>query len=154
VLNGHVLGNTVTQGIAVAIVLGVAVLIGFRPTATPIEWLGAIGLIVLVIYAIVWLGVAMGTAAKSVESASNFPLVLVLLPMLGSGFVPTESMPGPLRVFAEWQPFTPIIEAVRSLLMGTPMGANGWLALGWCAVIVVIGYVWAMTLYNRKSVTG
>lgn len=154
VLNGHVLGNTVTQVIAVAIVLGVAVLIGFRPTATPVEWLGAIGLIVLVIYAIVWLGVAMGTAAKSVESASNFPLVLVLLPMLGSGFVPTASMPGPLRAFAEWQPFTPIIETIRSLLLGTPMGANGWLALGWCAVIVIVGYVWAMTLYNRKSVIG
>jgi ABC-2 type transport system permease protein len=153
VLNGHVLGNTVTQVIAVAIVLGVAVLIGFRPTATPLEWLGAIGLIVLVIIAIVWLGVAMGTAAKSVESASNFPLLLVLLPMLGSGFVPTESMPGPLRVFAEWQPFTPIIEAIRSLLLGTPMGNNGWLALGWCAVIVIIGYVWALAIYNRKSVT-
>jgi ABC-2 type transport system permease protein len=153
VLNGHVLGNAVTQVIAVAIVLGVAVLIGFRPTATPLEWLAAIGLIVLVIIAIVWLGVAMGTAAKSVESASNFPLLLVLLPMLGSGFVPTESMPGPLRVFAEWQPFTPIIEAIRSLLLGTPMGNNGWLALGWCAVIVIIGYVWALAIYNRKSVT-
>jgi ABC-2 type transport system permease protein len=95
----------------------------------------------------------MGTAAKSVESASNVPLLLVLLPMLGSGFVPTESMPGPLRVFAEWQPFTPIIEAIRSLLLGTPMGNNGWLALGWCAVIVIIGYVWALAIYNRKSVT-
>ncbi|MBX3195889.1 MAG: ABC transporter permease [Microbacteriaceae bacterium] len=154
VLNGHVLGNTVTQVIAVAIVLGVAVLIGFRPTATPLEWLAAIGLIVLVIVAIVWLGVAMGTAATSVESASNVPLLLVLLPMLGSGFVPTASMPGPLRVFAEWQPFTPIIEAIRSLLLGTPMGANGWLALGWCAVIAGAGYLWALALYNRKSVTG
>lgn len=152
VLNGHVLGNTITQLVAVAIVLGVAVLIGFRPTASPPEWLAAIGLIALVIFAIVWLGVAMGTAAKSVESASNVPLLLVLLPMLGSGFVPTESMPGPLRVFAEWQPFTPIIEAIRSLLLGTPMGLNGWLALGWCVVIVVTGYVWALALYNRKSV--
>lgn len=154
VLTGHVLGNTITQVIAVAIVLGVAVLIGFRPTATPLEWLGAIGLIVLVIVAIVWLGVAMGTAAKSVESASNLPLVLVLLPMLGSGFVPTESMPGPLRAFAEWQPFTPIIEAIRSLLMGTPMGIDGWLALGWCVVICGIGYAWALAIYHRKSVTG
>jgi ABC-2 type transport system permease protein len=154
VLNGHVLGNTLTQVIAVAIVLGVAVLIGFRPTASPLEWLAAIGLVVFVIYAIVWLGVAMGTAARSVESASNLPLVLVLLPMLGSGFVPTASMPGPLRAFAEWQPFTPIIEAVRGLLMGTPVGVDGWLALGWCAVICIIGQVWAMTLYNRKSVTG
>lgn len=154
VLNGHVLGNTVTQLIAVGIVLGVAVLIGFRPTASTLEWLAAIALIVFVIYAIVWLGVAMGAAARSVESASNVPLVLVLLPMLGSGFVPTASMPGPLRVFAEWQPFTPIIEAIRSLLLGTPMGLNGWLAVGWCVVIAAVGYVWAMTLYSRKSVTG
>jgi ABC-2 type transport system permease protein len=152
VLAGHVLGNTVQAIIAVALVLGVGVLIGFRPTAGPLEWLGAAGLITLIAFAITWLSVGMGMQAKSVETASNLPLLLVLLPFLGSGFVPTESMPTGLQWFADYQPFTPMVETLRGLLLGTPIGWNAALAVGWCVVITVIGFVWSMTLYERKSV--
>ena len=152
VLAGHVLGNTIQAIIAVALVLGVGWLLGFRPTAGPGEWLAAVGLIVFISYAISWLGVAMGMQAKSVETASNLPLLLVILPMLGSGFVPTESMPAGLQWFAEYQPFTPFIEALRGLLLGTPLGWYPVLAIGWCVVITVVGYVWSMVIYERKSV--
>jgi len=152
VLAGHVLGNTIQAVIAVALVLGVGVLIGFRPTAGPLEWLAAAGLIVLIAFAVTWLSVGMGMQAKSVETASNLPLLLVLLPFLGSGFVPTESMPAGLQWFADYQPFTPMVETLRGLLLGTPLGWNAVLAVGWCVVITIIGYVWSMTLYERKSV--
>ncbi|POH66380.1 ABC transporter permease [Cryobacterium zongtaii] len=152
VLAGHVLGNTIQAIIAVALVLGVGVLIGFRPTATPIEWLAIFGLIALIAFAITWIAVGMGMQAKSVETASNLPLLLVLLPFLGSGFVPTESMPAGLQWFAEYQPFTPIVETLRGLLLGTPLGWNAVLAVGWCVVITVIGYAWSMIIYERKSV--
>jgi ABC-2 type transport system permease protein len=152
VLAGHVLGNTIQAIIAVALVLGVGVLIGFRPSAGPLEWLAATGLIAFMAFAITWLCVGMGMQAKSVETASNLPLLLVLLPFLGSGFVPTESMPAGLQWFADYQPFTPMVETLRGLLLGTPLGWNAVLAIGWCGVITVIGYVWSMTLYERKSV--
>jgi ABC-2 type transport system permease protein len=152
VLAGHVLGNTIQAIIAVALVLGVGLLIGFRPTAGPIEWIAAVGLIVLIAYAISWLGVAMGMQSKSVETASNLPLILTILPLLGSGFVPTESMPVGLQWFAQYQPFTPFIETIRGLLLGTPLGWNPVLAIGWCVVIAVAGYAWSMAIYERKSV--
>ena len=158
VLAGHVLGNTVQTLIAVVLVLAVGLLIGFRPSAGPLEWLLAAGLLTVLAFAISWLGVAMGMQARSVESASNLPLLLTFLPFLGSGFVPTGSMPVGLRWFAEHQPFTPFIEAVRGLLLGTPSGSSPLdaqadvLAVGWCVVIAVAGYAWAMALYERKSV--
>ncbi|RYV49893.1 ABC transporter permease [Pengzhenrongella frigida] len=152
VLAGHVLGNTIQAIIAVALVLGVGLLIGFRPTAGPIEWIAAAGLIVLIAYAITWLGVAMGMQAKSVETASNWPLLLMFLPFLSSGFVPTESMPQGMQWFAQYQPFTPFIEAVRGLLLGTPLGGSVALAIGWCVVLAVGGYAWSMAIYERKSV--
>jgi len=152
VLAGHVLGNTIQALIAVALVLGVGLLIGFRPTAGPGEWLAAVGMIVLISFAISWIGVAMGMQSKTVETASNLPLVLTILPLLGSGFVPTDSMPVWLQWFAQYQPFTPFIESVRGLLLGTPLGGNLWLALGWAVVLTVVGYIWSMALYERKSV--
>ncbi|MGY4858525.1 ABC transporter permease [Cryobacterium sp. AP23] len=152
VLAGHVLGNTIQAIIAVALVLVVGLLIGFRTTADALEWLAAAGLIAFIAFAITWLAVGMGMQAKSVETASNLPLLLVLLPFLGSGFVPTASLPAGLQWFAEYQPFTPIVETIRGLLLGTPLGWNAVLAVGWCAVITVIGYVWSMVLYERKSV--
>ena len=90
--------------------------------------------------------------AKSPETASNLPLILLLLPLLGSGFVPTLSMPNWLQGFAKYQPFTPFIETVRGLLLGTHIGWNLWLALGWAVVLIIVGYVWSMILYERKSV--
>ncbi|WP_440710901.1 ABC transporter permease [Herbiconiux sp. YIM B11900] len=152
VLAGHVLGNTVQALIAVVLVLGVGLAIGFRPTAGPAEWLAAAGILTLIAFAISWLGVAMGMQARSVETASNLPLVLLFLPFLGSGFVPTESMPGWLQGFAQYQPFTPFIETIRALLLGTPLGSSALWGIGWCVLLTVAGYAWARALYERRSV--
>lgn len=152
VLAGHVLGNTIQGIIAVALVLGVGLLIGFRPTTTPIEWLALLGVVVLVSFAVSWIGVAMGMQSKTVETASNLPLILTILPLLGSGFVPTGSMPEWLQGFAQYQPFTAFIESVRALLLGTPMGDSLALTIGWGVAITVVGYVWSMAIYERKSV--
>lgn len=149
VLTGHVVGSLIQTMIALAIVTGVALLLGFRPTAAPREWIAAIGLLTMTSYAVIWLAVALGMVTKSVETASNLPLPLILLPFLGSGFVPTDSMPNGLRWFAEYQPFTPIMETLRGLLMGTPIGRSGVLAVAWCAGIGLVGYVGAKRLYNR-----
>lgn len=152
VLAGHVLGNTIQGILAVALVLGVGLLIGFRPTSTPLEWLALVGVIVLVSFAVSWIGVAMGMQGKTVETASNLPLILTILPLLGSGFVPTGSMPEWLQGFAQYQPFTPFIESVRSLLLGTPLEASLMLTIGWAAAITIAGYVWSMVTYERRSV--
>jgi ABC-2 type transport system permease protein len=152
VLAGHVLGNTIQAVIAVVLVLGVGLLVGFRPTAGPIQWIAAAGLIVLIAFALSWIGVGMGMQSKTVETASNLPIILTVLPLLGSGFVPTASMPVWLQWFAQNQPFTPFIETVRGLLLGTPLGWNSVLAIGWCIVIALAGYIWSIAVYNRKSV--
>ena len=141
VLAGHVLGNAAQAVIAVVLVLGVGLLIGFRPAAGLTGWLAAAGLVASLAVAVSWLGVAMGMQARSVETASNLPLVLTFLPFLGSGFVPTGSMPGWLQWFAQYQPFTPFIESLRGLLLGTPLDGEPWLAVGWCAVLAVAGYL-------------
>jgi ABC-2 type transport system permease protein len=151
VLTGHVLGSMIQAAISLAIVIGVAVLVGFRPTAGPVGWLATAAFLMAVTFALVWLSVALGQVSKSVETASNLPMPLVLLPFLSSGFVPTDSMPAGLRWFAEYQPFTPIIETLRGLLMGTPIGNNAWIALAWCAVIALGGYLWSKRLFNRES---
>jgi ABC-2 type transport system permease protein len=149
VLAGHVIASGIQTLVSMAAVLGAALLIGFRPTAEPGEWLAAIGLLVMITLALTWLAVALGLAAKSVESASNTPMFLVLLPFLGSGFVPTESMPAGLRWFAEYQPFTPFMETIRGLLMGTPIGNSALLAVAWCIVITVPSYLWATKSFYR-----
>jgi ABC-2 type transport system permease protein len=149
VLTGHVVGSVIQTMLAVAIVVGVALLIGFRPTTGPLEWLAALGLLALTALAVTWLSVALGLVAKSVETASNLPMFLILLPFLSSGFVPTDSMPDGLRWVAENQPFTPIIETLRGLLLGAPIGNSGVLAVGWCVAISLVGYLWAMKLYER-----
>ena len=149
VLAGHVIGSTTQTVIGLALLIGVGLLVGFRPTASPLEWLAVAGLLVAISFAITWLSVALGLSAKTVEGASNLPMPLILLPFLGSGFVPTESMPTAVQWFAEHQPFTPMMETLRGLLLGTPIGNDGWIAVGWCVVITVVGYVWARRLYNR-----
>jgi ABC-2 type transport system permease protein len=152
VLTGHVGGSMIQAMLSLAVVIGAALLVGFRPTATPIEWLAVAGVLALIALALTWLSVAMGLAAKTVESASNMPTPLVLLPFFGSGFVPTESMPTGLRLFAEYQPFTPVIETLRGLLTGSPIGNSAAIAVAWCAVISLVGYLWAVRLYNRDPV--
>jgi len=152
VLTGHVLGSLIQSVLAMAVVTGAAVGVGFRPTATPLEWLAAVGLLLLTALAFTWLTVALGLAAKSVETASNSPMFLILLPFLGSGFVPTGSMPTALRWFAEYQPFTPINETLRGLLLGTGIGHQGVLAVAWCAAITLGSYLWARSLYRRPQI--
>jgi ABC-2 type transport system permease protein len=149
VLTGHVIGSIIQTLLALAIVMAVAVLIGFRPTTGPLEWVAATGVLTLTALAITWLSVAMGMVSNSVETASNLPMFLILLPFLSSGFVPTDSMPDGLSWFAENQPFTPIIETIRGLLLGTPIGNSGLLAVAWCVAISIAGYLWARRLYER-----
>jgi ABC-2 type transport system permease protein len=152
VLTGHVLGSMVQTMLSLVVVTAVAVLIGFRPNATPAEWVAAVGVLALITFALTWLCVAFGLAAKTVEAASNLPQPLVFLPFLGSGFVPTDSMPTGLRWFAEYQPFTPFIDTVRGLLLGSAIGDSAVIAVAWCAGITLVGYLWAKKLYNRDPV--
>ncbi len=149
VLVGHVVGSTIQTLLALAIVMGVAVLIGFRPTTGPVEWLAALGLVTLAAVAVSWISVALGLSTTSVETASNLPIFLILLPFLSSAFVPTGSMPDGLNWFADNQPFTPVIETVRGLLLGTPIGNSGIVAVAWCLVLAAVGYVAATRLYER-----
>ncbi|SES19060.1 ABC-2 type transport system permease protein [Lentzea xinjiangensis] len=151
VLTGHVVGSLVQTVLAMAFVFGVAVAIGFRPRAGLLEWLALAGLLAGMAFALIWLSAALGLASKTVEGSSNVGLPLILLPFFGNGFVPTDSMPTVLRWFAEYQPFTPFIDALRGLLMGTPIGNSGYVALGWCAVIGIGGYLWSKKLFNRES---
>ena len=151
VLTGHVVGSLVQTVLSISFVLGVAVLIGFRPKASAVEWLVLIGLLLAMSFALIWLSAALGLASKTVEGSSNVGLPLILLPFFGNGFVPTDSMPTVLRWFAEYQPFTPFITALRGLFMGTPIGNSGWIALGWCVVIGFGGYLWSKKLFNRES---
>jgi len=149
VLTGHVVGSLIQTMIAIAVVIGIALLLGFGPTASPVEWIAVIGLLAMVTYAVIWLAVALGMVGKSVETASNLPMPLILLPFLGSGFVPTDTMPVGMRLFAQHQPFTPIMETLRGLLMGTAIGTDGALAVAWCIGIGLAGYLWAKRLFNR-----
>jgi ABC-2 type transport system permease protein len=150
VLTGHVVGAVIQTMVGLAMVVAVALLIGFRPEANGVEWLAAIGVLAMTSFALSWLSIAMGLQTKTVEAASNLPMPLMLLPFFGSGFVPVESMPAGLRWFAENQPFTPIIETVRGLLTGTAIGSSGALATAWCAVIALVGYLWARRNYERR----
>jgi ABC-2 type transport system permease protein len=149
VLTGHVIGALIQTLIAIAVVVAVALLVGFGPDATPLEWLAAAGLLVLVSLAVTWLSVALGVVTKSVEAASNLPMPLILLPFLGSGFVPTDTMPAAMQWFAENQPFTPIMETLRGLLMGTPIGDSAVPAVAWSVAIGLGGHLWAKRLFNR-----
>lgn len=149
ILTGHVVASMTQTLLGMAVVIGVALLVGFRPTGGVVDWLGVLGVLGLVVLAITWLAVGLGLVAGKVETASNLPTPLILLPFLGSGFVPTESMPAWLAWFAEYQPFTPIIETLRGLLFGTPVGNNAWIAIAWCVGITVLCFLWAKRLFNR-----
>jgi ABC-2 type transport system permease protein len=151
VLTGHVVGSLIQTLLSITAVIGVALLIGFRPQAGPGDWFAIAGVLVMMAFAFIWLSVAFGLASKTVESSSNIGMPLILLPFLGSGFVPTDSMPTVLRWFAEYQPFTPLIETLRGLLMGTPIGNNAAIAVAWCVVIALGGYLWSKKLFNRES---
>ena len=151
VLTGHVVASVLRNLFATGVVIGVALLVGFRPTATPLEWVAAIALIALYILAITYLFAAIGLAASSPESASAYGFILLFLPYLSSAFVPVETLPDWLSWFAEHQPITPIIETIRSLLMGTPMGDAAWWAVGWCLLFIAVAAVWGAWLFRRKA---
>ncbi|MFD7024688.1 ABC transporter permease [Promicromonospora sukumoe] len=154
VLTGHVLGAVIRTLLALTVMVGFALLLGFRSPAGVDGWLGAAGLVLLLAFSFTWLTVAMGLAAGSIETASNTPLVLMVLPFVSSGFVPTEQMPPGLRHFAEHQPFTPVIEALRALTSGTPVGTDGWTAVAWCVAIGQTGYLWSrreLTAVGRRG---
>jgi ABC-2 type transport system permease protein len=151
VLTGHVLGSLIQTVLCVAVVLAVAIGIGFRPNASAVEWLAAAGMLLMITFALTWLAVALGLVSDSVETASNTPMVLTFLPFLGSGFVPTDSMPTALRWFADHQPFTPIMDTLRGLLLGEPIGNSALLSVVWCAVIAGLSYLWAKRLFNRRA---
>ncbi|MEC4020695.1 ABC transporter permease [Streptomyces sp. H27-D2] len=150
-MTGHVIGSVIQTMLSVVLVVGVALAVGFRPDASPVEWLAAAGLLAAIAFAVTWLSAALGLISKTVESASNKPLLVQFLPFLGSAFVPAESMSPGLRWFAEYQPFTPMTETLRGLLTGTAIGNDGWISLAWCAGIALVGYVWSRSLFNSST---
>jgi ABC-2 type transport system permease protein len=150
VLAGHVLGSLFLVFVSLAVTIGVALLIGYSPAAGVGQWLAALGVLALLAIALIWLSVALGLLAKSVETASNMPMILILLPFLSSGFVPVDSMPAGLRWFAENQPFTPITDTVRRLLAGQHVGSTAITAIIWCLAITAAAYLWSKYLYDRR----
>jgi ABC-2 type transport system permease protein len=150
VLTGHVIGTLLQTLAVLVLVVGVSLAMGFRSTASPLAWLAAAGVLMLFAFALIWLSTALGLAAKSVETASNTPMFLTLLPFLSSGFVPTSTMPAGLREFAEYQPFTPVIQTIRGLLTGGQVGAHAIAAVGWSVGIAVACYIWSLRLYDRR----
>jgi ABC-2 type transport system permease protein len=150
VLTGHVVGTLIQTIIGLVVVLGVALAIGYRPTAGPLAWAGAVAVLLLFALALVCFSAALGLAAKSVETASNTPMFLTLLPLLSSGFVPTATMPDGLRQFAEYQPYTPATQTVRALLTGTHSGDHAIAAVAWSLGIAIVSYLWAVRLYDRR----
>ena len=151
VLTGHVVTSVVRNLLSTVLVIVVALLIGFRPAAGPLQWLAALGILVLYILAISWLGVVVGLTAKSTDGASAFSFFVLFLPYVSSAFVPTETMPKALHFIAENQPYTHVIETIRALTTGSPLGSHGWLALAWTAGITIVSYALAVTVFKRKE---
>ncbi|MFJ7270864.1 ABC transporter permease [Streptomyces sp. NPDC099050] len=150
VLIGHVVGSVIQCVMSVVLVGAVAVAIGFRSTdATAVEWLLALGLLALVSLALTWIAVGMGLTSPNAEAASNNAMPLMILPLLSSAFVPVDAMPGWFQPVAEYQPFTPAIETLRGLLLGTEIGNSGWIAVAWCLGLAVLGYLWSKSLFQR-----
>src|SRR5579871_1122171 len=151
VLTGQVIGSLIRTMLTICLVLGVAALMGFRPTANPVAWLAALGLIALLTLAVTWMGVAFGLVGKTPAGANSLALNFQLLAFTSSAFVSTDSMPAGIRWFAEYQPFTPVIDTVRGLLLNTPIsGTSVALAIGWCVGLALLGYLWARAVYNRE----
>ncbi|MFE0130397.1 ABC transporter permease [Streptomyces sp. NPDC059037] len=150
ILIGHVVGSVLQCVLSVLVVGAVGLAIGFRSVdATAVEWVAALGLLVLFSLAFTWIAVGMGLISPNAEAASNNALPLIFLPLVSSTFVPVDAMPGWFQPIAEYQPFTPAIETLRGLLLGTEIGHNGWLAIGWCLALTVLGYFWSKASFNR-----
>jgi len=151
VITGHVVASLVRNLVTTAVVIMVALLVGFRPSAGVLEWFGALGLVSLWILAITWLFAALGLVADSAEAAGNYGFALLFLPYLSSAFVPIATLPTWLRGFAEYQPITPVIETIRGLLVGSTVGPVAIWALGWCLLIIIAAMAWAGWLFRRRA---
>ncbi|HLS62794.1 MAG TPA: ABC transporter permease [Ruania sp.] len=151
VLWAHVITSLVANAIALVVVVAVALLMGFRPEAGVIGWLAVAGILLLFTLALTWVAVIAGLLAKTPDGAAAFSYPLIFLPFVSSAFVPTHTMPGPVRAFAEHQPVTAIVDAVRALLAGQPVGATLWLALAWGAGVLVLAWAGAIVVYRRRS---
>jgi ABC-2 type transport system permease protein len=151
VLSGHVVASLIRNLVATAVVIGVGLLVGFRPTASALEWFAVIGIVAFYILAITYLFAAIGLAAKSPAAASGYGFVLLFLPYLSSAFVEVGTMPEWLRWVADNQPITPIIDTLRALLVGGELGDSAWRALGWISLIMVVAVVWAALLFRRRT---
>ncbi|MFC9821973.1 ABC transporter permease [Streptomyces erythrochromogenes] len=150
VLVGHVVGSVLQSVASVVLVGAVAVAIGFRSEdATALEWLAAFGLLALFALALTWIAVGMGMASPNAEAASNSAMPLILLPLISSAFTPIEAMPGWFQPIAQYQPFTPAIETLRGLLLGTEIGNNGWIAIAWCLGLAGLGYRWSASKFGQ-----
>ncbi|MBY0013443.1 ABC transporter permease [Paenibacillus typhae] len=152
VLWGHVLTSVVSNILSVAVIILVALLMGFRSPAGILAWLAVAGILVLFTLALTWVAAIAGLSAKTLEGASAFSYPLIFLPFISSAFVPTGSMPKAVRVFAENQPVTPIVEAIRNLLSDQPVGTDIWAALAWCTGILIVAYLFAVRVYRRNAV--
>jgi len=150
VLWAHVLTSLVASLISVVVVVLVALLMGFRSGAGVLAWLAVAGILILFTVALTWLAVIAGLSAKTVDGASAFSYPLIFLPFISSAFVPTDTMPGTVRPFAEFQPVTAIVDAIRDLFTTQPVGNEIWIALGWCLGILIVAYALAMATYHRK----
>ncbi|MDN4068835.1 ABC transporter permease [Paenibacillus vini] len=150
VLWGHVLTSVVSNVISVVIIILVALIMGFRSSADVLSWLAVAGILVLFTLALTWVAAIVGLTAKSVEGATAFSYPLIFLPFISSAFVPTDSMPTVVRAFAENQPVTSIVEAIRALLSKQPVGSEIWIALAWCFGILIVSYLFAMRAFKRK----
>jgi len=151
VLWSHVLTSIVSNSISLTVIIGVALVMGFRSSAGILEWLAVIGILLLFMLALTWLAVIPGLKAKSIDGASAFSYPLILLPFISSAFVPTSTMPTVVRVFAENQPVTAIVNSIRSLLKSTPVASDIWIALAWCVGIGLVAYIFAIKIYKRST---
>ncbi|GAA4465009.1 ABC transporter permease [Phytohabitans houttuyneae] len=151
VLTGHVIASLLTNLVAIGAIIAVAFLLGFDPSASVLDWLGVLGMVVLLGFAAGWLTVALGLAAKSPETAGLASVPLVMLPFFSSAIVPADKMGPGLAQFAKYQPFTPIIETLRGLLNGTPAASDVIPALAWCAAIALVGYLWASHTFTKRA---
>jgi len=151
VLTGHVVASVLTNLVAIAALVGVAFLLGFDPNASLAQWFGVVGVVVLLAFAAGWFTVALGLSAKSPETAGMAAVPLVMLPFFSSAIVPAEKMGPGLRQFAEYQPFTPIIETLRGLINGAPAAGDVIPALAWCVVIALVGYLWARSTFTKRA---
>jgi ABC-2 type transport system permease protein len=150
VLWAHVLTSLSANLVSLVVVVGVAVVMGFRSGAGALAWLAVAGILVLFTLALTWLAVLPGLTAKTADGASAFAYPLIFLPFISSAFVPTETMPGPVRAFAEHQPVTAIVNTIRDLFTHQPVGTDIWIALAWCVGLLIVAYTLAMTTYHRR----